>query len=419
LIHAAGVLADKRVAEKTDGQFERVFAAKVVGLQRLLELTAADPLTLLAVFSSVSARCGNTGQADYAMANEVLAKVMHAEAARRPGVCVKSFGWGPWEAGMVSPALRARFAELGVPMIPLNVGARMFVDELASGDCEVELVLGGEPRPEALLADGAESRVQTLELSVQRASHAYLQGHAVDGVPVLPAVLAAEWMTRAARGFRPGLDVVALHDLKVLKGIRLRGFDNGGDVFVIEARALPAAEGIQLQMLVRDRKGVSHYSARVELRQLARSAESGLPALALDAWGGEPLYQNLLFHRGSFELIETVDGISDQGVGATLRGVARAGWQDEAWQLDVAALDGGLQMAVLFGQRMLGGPSLPTSIAEVRSYGTAPVPGPILATAHGRRMGEHSVSTDIVLTDTAGRRLAELRGVQNHALPRA
>src|SRR5690606_22093519 len=109
----------------------------------------------LAVFSSVSARCGNTGQADYAMANEVLAKVTLAEARARPGLVAKSFGWGPWEGGMVNPALRERFAALGVPMITLAGGARLFADEMSAAQREqVELVLGGEPRPEALLSEG-------------------------------------------------------------------------------------------------------------------------------------------------------------------------------------------------------------------------------------------------------------------------
>jgi hypothetical protein len=106
VVHAAGVLADKRIAEKTDAQFNAVFATKVDGLRALLAATAADPLKLLCVFSSVSARCGNTGQADYAMANEVLAKVAWAESRRRPGLVANSLGWGPWEAGMVSPALK-------------------------------------------------------------------------------------------------------------------------------------------------------------------------------------------------------------------------------------------------------------------------------------------------------------------------
>ncbi len=154
------------------------------GLRALLAATGDDPLKLLCVFSSVSARCGNNGQADYAMANEVLAKVACAESRRRPQILVKSFGWGPWEGGMVTPQLKERFASLGVPMIPLAAGARMFVDEVRGAErSDVELVLGGEPKAEALLFAGAEARVQELELKVQRRSHGYLEGHSIKGTP--------------------------------------------------------------------------------------------------------------------------------------------------------------------------------------------------------------------------------------------
>ncbi|MBD8525374.1 type I polyketide synthase [Pseudomarimonas arenosa] len=418
LIHAAGVLADKLIVDKTDEQFDQVFNTKVGGLKVLLDACAEDPLQLLCVFSSVSARCGNSGQADYAMANEVLAKVAAAEAQRRPGLRVKSFGWGPWEGGMVHPALKLKFAELGVPLLPLDVGAKMFVDELADGRPQaLELVLGGAPRPESLLSKGASARVQSLELKVHRTSHAYLEGHAVKGRPVVPAVLVAEWLSRAARSFRPGLSLKALHDFKVLKGIRLGGFEDEGDRFIIEASSVNAP-GTQLQLLVKDAYGTPYYSARAELGDPAEQPAAPLPEIELQPWDGQPLYQDLLFHRGKFELIETVHGMSDQGGGATVRGVEQAGWDKEAWQLDVAALDGGLQLAVLYGQRMLGGPNLPTAIAEVRNYASAPANGPISATAYRRNVGNAAVTTDIVFNDSQGRRLVELLGVQNHALPR-
>src|SRR5205814_5655825 len=72
IVHGAGVLADKRIAEKTELQFERVFDTKVRGLRALLEATESDPLDVLVMFSSISAHVGNPGQSDYAMANEVL-----------------------------------------------------------------------------------------------------------------------------------------------------------------------------------------------------------------------------------------------------------------------------------------------------------------------------------------------------------
>ena len=320
---------------------------------------------------------------------------------------------------MVTPQLKQRFAALGVPMIPLAVGARMFADEMRSAQREqVELVLGGEPRAEALLFEGAEAKVHELEVRVRRDSHAYLEGHAIGGTPVVPVVLAAEWLSRAARCFRPGLALVALHDLKVLKGIRLNAFDNGGDHFAIQARQLPSAEGALLQLELRGPGGTLHYSARAEMAQDHRTPENGLPELPLDAWAGEPIYRDLLFHRGAFEVIEELHGISDHGVGAQVRGVERAGWRGEPWQMDVAALDGGLQLAVLYGQRMLRGANLPTAIEEVRSYRSLPSTGAIRVSAYRRKVSSAAVTTDIVLTDEQGQRLAELRGVQNHALPR-
>jgi acyl transferase domain-containing protein len=418
VVHAAGVLADRRIVDKTLAQFDLVFGTKVGGLHALLAATAADPLKLLCVFSSVSARCGNTGQSDYAMANEVLAKVVAAEARKRPGLRAKSLGWGPWEGGMVTPALKARFAELGVPMIPLQAGAKMFADEMSdSRTADIELVLGGEPRGEALLMDGSEARVQGVELVVSRASHAFLEGHAVKGTPVVPVVLVAEWMARAARSFRPGLALASLHELKVLKGIRLAGFENGGDRCRIEATPLPSARGAQLLMTVRDARGVLNYSARAELLPEPPKARREAPELVLDTWSGESIYPELLFHRKQFELIDEVHGISDEGIGATVRGVDAAGWDSESWSLDVAALDGGLQIAALHGRRMLGGQTLPTAIAELRHFGAEPIVGPITATAYMRKVGASDTTTDIVLTDKSGRRYAEMLGVQNHALP--
>jgi NAD(P)-dependent dehydrogenase (short-subunit alcohol dehydrogenase family) len=144
VVHGAGVVADRRVVDKTDEQFDAVFGTKVGGLRSLLSATADDRLKLLCLFSSVAARAGNEGQADYAMANEVLNKVAVAEAARRGAGCVvKSCGWGPWAGGMVDGALAARFEAMGVALLPLDAGARMLVEEVASPQTDqVDVVLG-------------------------------------------------------------------------------------------------------------------------------------------------------------------------------------------------------------------------------------------------------------------------------------
>ncbi|MFT4774731.1 MAG: NAD(P)-dependent dehydrogenase (short-subunit alcohol dehydrogenase family)/acyl carrier protein, partial [Ilumatobacter sp.] len=145
LIHGAGVLADKLIADKSTAQFKMVFNTKVEGLRNLLDATSGDQLAVLCLFSSVAARTGNMGQADYAMANDVLNKVATHERVRRGDSCVvKSLGWGPWAGGMVTPALKTHFESMGVELIDLDVGSRMLVDELSSPQTDqVEIVLGG------------------------------------------------------------------------------------------------------------------------------------------------------------------------------------------------------------------------------------------------------------------------------------
>ncbi|MGI9331759.1 MAG: SDR family NAD(P)-dependent oxidoreductase [Gammaproteobacteria bacterium] len=144
IVHAAGVLADKRIEDKSPAQFERVFRTKVDGLHALLAATAADPLQFISLFGSVAARRGNAGQCDYAAANEVLNRVALAESRRRGDAClVKVLNWGPWDGGMVTPALRTHFEHQGVALIPKQLGAEHFVNELcgARGGA-VELLIG-------------------------------------------------------------------------------------------------------------------------------------------------------------------------------------------------------------------------------------------------------------------------------------
>ncbi len=134
IVHGAGLLADKLIAEKTDEQVRAVIDAKVTGLRHLLEATRRDPLRALILFSSIAGRYGNVGQADYAMANAELVAMAFDEARTRGAAClVRAIDWGAWDGGMVNEALRAAFQRQGVPLIDLQAGAQAFVDELVNG----------------------------------------------------------------------------------------------------------------------------------------------------------------------------------------------------------------------------------------------------------------------------------------------
>ncbi len=139
VIHGAGVIEDRLLADKTRESFDRVFDTKVTSAL-ILGKKLRDDVRFVAFFSSVSGAFGNRGQVDYAAANDALDKLAHQLGQRIRGR-VLSVNWGPWGGvGMVSPELEREYARRGVETIPPEQGAERFVDELCRGtDTQVVL----------------------------------------------------------------------------------------------------------------------------------------------------------------------------------------------------------------------------------------------------------------------------------------
>ena len=247
IVHGAGVLADKRLEDLTPDQFDHVYATKVDGLQNLLELLTNEELKALVLFSSTTARFGRLGQAAYACANEVLNKTAQLEARRRPACRVVSINWGPWDGGMVTPALRKVFESEGVGVIPLLDGAVFMVQELNAAGRAIEVVAmprprggsGAIPMPVGLASStpppigapatgsGVVANPQPTDLalaferSVDLVSHPVLKSHVLDGRSVLPLALHLEWLAHAALHGNPGLVFHGFNDLRVTHGVHV------------------------------------------------------------------------------------------------------------------------------------------------------------------------------------------------------
>jgi NAD(P)-dependent dehydrogenase (short-subunit alcohol dehydrogenase family) len=143
LVHAAGVIQDKFLRDKTTPSFDRVLSTKLQGALNLAHQLDPKSLRFSALFSSVAGRFGNRGQADYAAANEALNKLAVWLDARWPGRVV-SIMWGPWSGvGMVSD-LEKHLGSRGLTMIPPEDGRSRLLDELLRGrKGEVEVVIAG------------------------------------------------------------------------------------------------------------------------------------------------------------------------------------------------------------------------------------------------------------------------------------
>jgi NAD(P)-dependent dehydrogenase (short-subunit alcohol dehydrogenase family) len=220
LIHGAGNLADKRIEAKTAEDFDWVYAAKVHGLQNLLQAIPAGQIQQLVLFASVAGFYGNIGQADYALANEVLNKTAHWFKQNHPHAHVVSINWGPWESGMVTPALKAYFEQNDIKVIPVEVGAHLLVEELAGvpDDDAVQIVVGSGIVPMDSPQDD-DLKTYHIHRAMQLEKNPFLQDHVVGGKAVLPMVNAFSWMCNTAANLYPGFQVFAFEDYRVLKGI--------------------------------------------------------------------------------------------------------------------------------------------------------------------------------------------------------
>ena len=390
LIHGAGVLADRLITEKSAAQFQQVYATKVEGLRALLTATQEDELRYLVFFSSVSARCGNPGQVDYAMANETLNKIAQQQSRLRPRCKVTAINWGPWDGGMVSPALRRNFLAQGVQLIPVDQGAAAMVAEMGHGDAAaVEVVIGAglpaaamppaqAPAPVAA-APPEDAMVQAARREIDVDRCPVLQSHQLNGRPVVPLALMAEWLAHGALHANPGLVLHGIDRLRLLKGITL---DRSPATIRLMAGRPRRKDGIY-EVDVEIRNDGRNGNGVVHTRATALLAEQLPPPPGFIENGHfkgngkvqapQAFYQQVLFHGDALHGIERIIRLADDGMTATIRSApVPAQWLVDPlrsrWIGDPLVLDGAFQMAIIWCHEQRRRLCLPSYAATYRQY---------------------------------------------------
>jgi hypothetical protein len=160
VVHGAGIIEDKLLADKSSESWSRVVETKVLGLLLLQKYLRPKYLRFFAVMSSVAGRYGNSGQTDYATANELMNRLCCQLNLRWENkITVKAFCWGPWGPttfgpGMVTPEIEYKFAEKEIALVRAEAGRRVFRNELTGAPGgDVEIICGEGPweRREAAL----------------------------------------------------------------------------------------------------------------------------------------------------------------------------------------------------------------------------------------------------------------------------
>nr|CCA89327.1 trans-AT type I polyketide synthase [Stigmatella aurantiaca Sg a15] len=150
VLHAAGVLRDALILNKTLDAAHEVLATKIDGALLLDEATREDRLSFFALFSSLSAVTGSLGQSDYAFANRFLdAFAEHRESLRKTGARsgrTLSVNWPLWQEGGMRidertvEEMRERF---GLEPIMSEQGGTALLESL-QGRAAQRLILGGD-----------------------------------------------------------------------------------------------------------------------------------------------------------------------------------------------------------------------------------------------------------------------------------
>ena len=399
LVHAAGVLADKRLGDKTAEQFESVLTTKMDGGAALLAACANEPLEVLCFFSSVAAHSGNAGQSDYAAANAMLDHWAATERAARGDACrVMSIAWGPWDGGMVTESLAKHFTSRGIGLIPLAGGAQAMVAEIERG-AHAQIIVG------CGLDDGDMARPETVRFDVSRLP--MLTDHAINGTVVLPMTMALDTMLGIGR--RTLGPRVALRELSLFQGALLP--EGTATLQVTVDDTTTNAARVTLSHLT----GRPAYRARFEqsnavapLAPATPARDANIPAVC------DAPYEQALFHGPAFAVIREVLRCDAHGIVARLATAGAMGWSGR-WQLDPAALDGALQLLRVWGFAQDGKSSLPTGIGAVEQWGTWPNTGEVVCHIVAVREQSSRLKATATFTDVEGRQVyARLTDIVMH-----
>ena len=381
IVHGAGVLADRLISDKTLEQFTLVYGTKVKGLRALLDAAAPDDLRFIALFSSTTGRFGRSGQVDYAVANEVLNKISQSESRRRPACRCVSINWGPWDGGMVTPALKKVFADEGISLIGLGKGGELLVREIAAAGDPVEIIAlaGTKASSLAVSPQTAKPLTEAFSLTLTVEDFPFIRSHVIDGKAVLPMAMIVEWLAHGALHGNPGFRFHGFNNLRICKGVV---FDQGTacTISVMAGRAEKHDSlfivPVELTGSTGDGGSILHTRAEIVLAtKLPEGIRSivDLPATPY-APGNSAIYDHeRLFHGPDLQGIEQVVGCSAKGITALVKAAPNPeNWIRQPlrniWLTDPLVVDSAFQLMILWSFERSGSGSLPSFAGRYRQF---------------------------------------------------
>jgi len=358
--HAAGSGDHVPLMNLTDAEISDHIASEAATLDRLVGSVRPDQLRMIVTFGSVAGRYGQAGGTMLALGSGALAARAANLAAGTPDCRSLHVDMPTWSAGGPGdlPQLAEQIEDSGTTPIDLGVAARLLLkimttpglpDRLAvhgrvSGPAaKAPDVLGAADLAAAGLADGArflqevKAHYPGLELvceaRLSMQTDPYLADYRVDGLPVLPPVLALEALAQAA-------SVVAGRPAREARNVRLESpivVPAGGEA---ELRVSAQRTGDTITAVLRCSESsfaVDHARAefpcaatqaempRAELAK-APAAMSKITSSSSGLVDGAELYGPISFQSGRFRRVALLPEVTARSCRALARGDDQKPW---------------------------------------------------------------------------------------------
>jgi NAD(P)-dependent dehydrogenase (short-subunit alcohol dehydrogenase family) len=429
VVHGAGIIEDKLLADKPLDSFARVFDTKVDSLFLLSRYLRPESLKLLVLFSSIAGRYGNRGQSDYATANEVMNRFAWYLDQQWPSVRVVAINWGPWDSeGMASEGVKRQLREQGIIPIPEIEGRQFFLNEIYYGRKGEAEVIAGEGPWESKEQEQARLRIVDLapklpprtfpllerELQLQpngslTLSHQfsllndpYLRDYSPQGLPTLSPAIALEWLAELAQAGWPEWKLAEVRDFQVLQPVILPDSTASLEVmFKAIASSHSNTESIEIvtEMVAVETQAIL-YRAAVSLRYYLEDLSLSDPE---PLTGGANLTHSEIY-SGSYDLpgqpwqsLQSISQLQNLGVNAeTLSSsvtefLPPMGPPQPTWLIDPQWLDAALQLARLWGKSQSQTVTHVARLGAVQVSPSVPRPTTLTLALRAKESGTDSV----------------------------
>ncbi|HEY1600435.1 MAG TPA: SDR family oxidoreductase, partial [Pirellulales bacterium] len=265
IVHGAGFADSGRFGTRTREKLERTFAGKLDGAVGLMSLTRQDPVRYFVGFGSISGRFGGNGLADYAAANDMLAKLIDWYRSTRPDCASSCLHWQSWDEVGMAMLGDSNVGTKGILKMEF-ISPREGIDHLCR---ELEASL---PTAEVLITDGFFERTfypftvaapaatgsidiaqlplvdsirpregqpgSEAEIRFDPTTDPFLLDHKLRGKPFLAAVVGLESQAEAA-ALASGKTVAEVRNAQMVDGLAFRN----EQPIIAHVTAVPQADG--------------------------------------------------------------------------------------------------------------------------------------------------------------------------------